>query len=92
MSEKNEFLRCQVGTIERVLQNVPTLIESKLVGNHDPSPISGIKMSQICSICEKSAYYTAESGAKSTLSAEHLGIFGEILAFFCKKMYFSKCR
>lgn len=88
MSEKNEFLRCQVGTIERVLQNVPTLIESKLVGNHDLSPIPGTKIPQICSICEKSAYYSAESGVKSTLSAVHSGIFGEILAFFCKKNVF----
>lgn len=51
------------------------------------SLISGVKMPQICSICEKSAYYMAESGVKSTLSAVQSGIFGEIsmiLTFFCR--------
>ena len=59
-------------------QNVSTFTASKLVGKLYFSLISSIKMPQICSICEKSAYYMAESGVKSTLSAVQSGIFGEI--------------
>ena len=59
-------------------QNVPTLTASKTVGKTEFSLIFDYKMPQICSICEKSAYYTAESGVKSTLSAVQSGIFGEI--------------
>ena len=87
MSEKDEFLGCQVGPIERCLQSVLTLTASKLAGKLYFSLISGVKMPQICSICEKSAYYTAESGVKSVLSAVQSGIFGEIsmiLTFFCR--------
>ena len=60
-------------------QNVPTLTASKAVGKNDFPLIFDCKIPQICSICEKSAYYTAESGVKSTLSAVQSGIFGEIL-------------
>ena len=59
-------------------QNVPTLTVSKAVGKNDFPLIFDCKIPQICSICEKSAYYTAESGVKSTLSAVQSGIFGEI--------------
>lgn len=59
-------------------QNVSTFTASKSAGKLYFSLISGIKMPQICSICEKSAYYMAESGVKSTLSAVQSGIFGEI--------------
>ena len=88
MSEKDEFLGCQVGTLERCLQSVSTLTASKLVGKLYFSPISETKMPQICSICEKSGYYTAESGVKSALSAVHSGIFGEIsmVLTFCSRL------
>ena len=59
-------------------QNMPTLIGSKPVGKLYFPLISDTKMPQICSICEKNAYYTAESGVKSTLSAVQSGILGEI--------------
>ena len=68
-------------------QNVSTLTVSKSAGKLYFSLISGVKMPQIGSICEKSGYYTAESGVKSALSAVHSGIFGEIsmiLTFFCR--------
>ncbi len=59
-------------------QNVSTFTASKSAGKLYFSLISGVKMPQICSICEKSAYYMAESGVKSTLSAVQSGILGEI--------------
>ena len=59
-------------------QNGPTLIVSKPVGKTGFPLIFDCKMPQICTICEKSAYYSAESGVKSSLSAVHSGIFGEI--------------
>jgi hypothetical protein len=59
-------------------QNVPTFTASKSAGKLYFSLISSIKMPQICSICEKSAYYMAESGVKGALSAVQSGIFGEI--------------
>ena len=68
-------------------QNVSTLTVSKSAGKTDFSLIFDCQMPQICSICEKSGYYTAESGVKSTLSAVQSGFFGEIsmiLTFFCR--------
>ena len=53
MSEKDEFLGCQVGTLERCLQSVSTFTASKSAGKLYFSLISGVKMPQICSICEK---------------------------------------
>ena len=60
----------------------------KPVGKLYFSQISETKMPQICSICEKSGYYTAESGVKSALSAVHSGIFGEIsmVLTFCSRL------
>lgn len=58
-------------------QKVPTLTASKAVGKLYFSLISGVKMPQICSICEKSAYYMAESEVKSTLSAVQSGFLGK---------------
>ena len=55
MSEKDEFLGCQVGTLERCLQSVSTFTASKSAGKLYFSLISGVKMPQICSICEKFA-------------------------------------
>ena len=55
MSEKDEFLGCQVGTLKRCLQSVSTLTASKSAGKLYFSLISGVKMPQICSICEKFA-------------------------------------
>ena len=55
MSEKEEFLGCQVGPIERCLQNVSTIIGLKSVNKLYSLPIFDIKMPQICSICEKFA-------------------------------------
>lgn len=59
-------------------QNVSTFTASKSAGKLYFSLISGVKMPQICSICEKSAYYMAESGVKGALSAVQSGVFGEI--------------
>ena len=69
-------------------QNVSTFTASKSAGKLYFSLISGVKMPQICSICEKSAYYMAESGVKSTLSAVQSGIFGEIsmVLTFCSRL------
>lgn len=58
-------------------QKVPALTASKLVGKLYFSLISSIKMPQICSICEKSAYYMAESGVKGALSAVQSGFLGK---------------
>lgn len=54
-------------------QNVSTLIGLKAVGKNDFSPISGIKIPQIYSICGNSAYYATESGIKGALSAVQSG-------------------
>ena len=61
---------------------------SKSVGKTEFPLIFDCKIPQICSICEKSAYYTAESGVKSTLSAVQTGIFGEIsmVLTFCSRL------
>ena len=69
-------------------QSVSTLTASKLVGKLYFSLISSIKMPQICSICEKSAYYMSESGVKGALSAAQSGIFGEIsmVLTFCSRL------
>ncbi len=69
-------------------QNVSTFTASKSAGKRYFSLVSGIKMPQICSICEKSAYYMAESGVKGTLSAVHSGFFGEIsmVLTFCSRL------
>ena len=69
-------------------QNESTFTASKSVNKLYSLPIFGVKMPQICSICEKSAYYMAESGVKSTLSAVQSGIFGEIsmVLTFCSRL------
>ena len=69
-------------------QNVSTFTASKSAGKLYFSLISSIKMPQICSICEKSAYYMAESGVKGALSAAQSGIFGEIsmVLTFCSRL------
>jgi len=69
-------------------QSVSTFTASKSAGKLYFSLISGVKMPQICSICEKSAYYMAERGVKSTLSAAQSGIFGEIsmVLTFCSRL------
>ena len=69
-------------------QNVSTFTASKSAGKLNFSLIFGVKMPQICSICEKSGYYTAESGVKSALSAVHSGFFGEIsmVLTFCSRL------
>lgn len=69
-------------------QNVSTLTASKSAGKLYFSQISETKMPQICSICEKSAYYMAESGVKGALPAVQSGIFGEIsmVLTFCSRL------
>ena len=69
-------------------QNESTFTASKSVNKLYSLPIFDIKMPQIRSICEKSAYYMAESGVKSTLSAVQSGIFGEIsmVLTFCSRL------
>ena len=84
MSEKDVVPRRLISSSKSPIVILNAL---KSVGKLYFSLISGVKMPQICSICEKSAYYMAESGVKSTLSAAQSGIFGEIsmiLTFFCR--------
>ena len=84
MSEKDVVPRRLISSSKSPIVILNAL---KPVGKTDFSLIFDIKMPQICSICEKSAYYTAESGVKSVLSAVQSGIFGEIsmiLTFFCR--------
>ena len=61
---------------------------SKSVGKTDFPLIFDCKISQISSVCEKSAYYSAKSGLKSTHSAVQSGIFGEIsmILTFCSRL------
>ena len=61
---------------------------SKSVGKTDFPLIFDCKMPQICSICKKKVYYTAESGGKSTHSAVQSGIFGDIpvVLTFCSRL------
>jgi len=84
MSEKDVVPRRLISSSKSPIVILNVL---KPVGKTDFSLIFDCKMPQICSICEKSAYYTAESGVKSVLSAVQSGIFGEIsmiLTFFCR--------
>ena len=85
MSEKDVVPRRLISSSKSPIVILNAL---KPVGKLYFSLISGVKMPQICSICEKSAYYMAESGVKSALSAVHSGIFGEIsmVLTFCSRL------
>jgi hypothetical protein len=85
MSEKDVLPRRLISSSKSPIVILNAL---KPVGKLYFSQISETKMPQICSICEKSAYYMAESGVKSALSAVHSGIFGEIsmVLTFCSRL------
>ena len=85
MSEKDVVPRRLISSSKSPIVILNAL---KPVGKTDFSLIFDCKMPQICSICEKSAYYTAESGVKSVLSAVQSGIFGEIsmVLTFCSRL------
>jgi hypothetical protein len=85
MSEKDVVPRRLISSSKSPIVILNAL---KPVGKLYFSQISETKMPQICSICEKSGYYTAESGVKSALSAVHSGIFGEIsmVLTFCSRL------